>query len=66
MNVNEKEAKEIIIEKDKAKANLVKTYFHKDICDPLHYDVIWNTERVRTAEIAEILVDMIRQKARMG
>ena len=56
-------AKEAGEEKDKAKAELVKTFFHKDIRDPLLYDMVWNTERVPIGEIAKLLIQMIRDKA---
>ncbi|MFH0986266.1 MAG: cytidylate kinase-like family protein [Candidatus Omnitrophota bacterium] len=61
--LSEKAARETIDEKDKAKAELVKTFFHKDIRDPLLYDMVWNTERVPIGEIAKLLIEMIRDKA---
>lgn len=64
LNLPEKSARAAIDEKDKAKAALVKTYFHHDIRDPLLYDVLWNTDRVPVASIAKILIEMIREKAR--
>jgi len=60
---DEKRVRKVIEEKDKAKADLVKTFFHKDIHDPLLYDVQWNTSRVPIDEIADILIQMIRRKA---
>jgi len=30
---------------------------------PLHYDVLWNSDRVPIVEIAKILIGMIRDKA---
>lgn len=60
---DEKKVRRVIEEKDKAKAELVKTFFHKDIRDPLLYDVQWNTDRVSIDEIAELLIVMIRRKA---
>jgi len=63
LNVDAKKAREAVEEKDKAKAELVKTFFHKDIRDPLLYDIVWNTDRVPIPEIAKILVEMVRDKA---
>ncbi|HOW59582.1 MAG TPA: cytidylate kinase-like family protein [Candidatus Omnitrophota bacterium] len=63
LQISEKEARQAIAEKDKAKAELVKTFFSKDIHDPLLYDAIWNTDRVSMDEIAGVLVEMIRKKA---
>ena len=60
---DEKHVRQVIEEKDKAKAELVKTFFHKDIRDPLLYDMVWNTDRVPIEEIAKLLIEMIRDKA---
>ncbi len=60
--VTEKKARETIAEKDEAKAELVKTFFNKDIRDPLLYDIVWNTDRVPLHEIARILIERIRMK----
>jgi cytidylate kinase len=63
LDVDAKKAREAIDEKDKAKAELVKTFFNKDIRDPLLYDIVWNTDRVPIDEIAKMLIEMIRDKA---
>ncbi|MDD5226807.1 MAG: cytidylate kinase family protein [Candidatus Omnitrophica bacterium] len=60
---DEKNVRRVIDEKDKAKAELVKTFFNKDIRDPLLYDVVWNTDRVPIEEIAKLTIEMIRDKA---
>jgi cytidylate kinase len=60
---DEKKVRQVIEEKDKAKAVLVKTFFNKDVGNPLLYDVQWNTDRVSIDEIAKILIEMIRDKA---
>jgi cytidylate kinase len=62
-DLTEKKARETVEEKDKAKAELVKTFFHKDIRDPLLYDVIFNTDRIPIGGIAKLLIEMIRDKA---
>ena len=62
-NLTEKKARETVEEKDKAKAELAKTFFNKDIRDPLLYDVVWNTDHVPVEEIAKLLIEMIRDKA---
>lgn len=60
---DEKWATEKIKEQDRAKAALVRTFFHKDIEDPLLYDAVWNTDRVEVGDIAQVIVGMIRKKA---
>ena len=59
---DEKKVRKLIEEKDKAKAELVKTFFNKDIHDPLLYDICWNTDRVPIEEISKFLIEMIRDK----
>ncbi len=63
---DEKWAREKIAEQDKAKALLVKTFFHQDVQDPLLYDAIWNTDRVTIETIAWLIVQRIKQKAELG
>jgi cytidylate kinase len=63
LGVDEKKAREAVKDKDKAKAELVKTFFNKDIGNPLLYDIVWNTDHVPIEEIAKILIEMIRDKA---
>jgi cytidylate kinase len=63
LRVTEKRAREITLEQDQARARLVKTYFDKDIEDPLLYDAIWNTDRAPVDEIAKFTVGMVKRKA---
>ncbi|MFA7255550.1 MAG: cytidylate kinase family protein [Candidatus Omnitrophota bacterium] len=60
---DEKKVRQVIEEKDKAKVELVKTFFNKDLHDPLLFDVRWNTDRVSIDEIAKLLIEMVRDKA---
>ena len=48
---------------DASRARLVRTYFGKDIEDPLLYDAVWNTESVALETIASAVVEMVRDKA---
>ncbi len=63
LNLDAKKARKLIEDQDKAKAELVNTFFSRDVRDPLLYDVLWNTSRVSVEEIAKILTGMIRDKA---
>ncbi len=63
LDLPEKKVREMVEEKDRAKAELVKTFFHKDIRDALLYDIVWNTDHVPISEIAKLLIEMIRDKA---
>jgi len=62
---DEKWARETIKDQDKAKADLAKTFFHRDIQDPLLYDCIWNTDRASIDEIARVIIDMIKKKGEL-
>ncbi len=63
LSLDAKKAREAVEVKDKAKAELVKTFFNKDIRDPLLYDSVWNTDRVSIEEIAKLLIEIVRDKA---
>jgi len=58
LNLDEKKAKEIIQNQDKARAALIKNFFNKDISDPLMYDAVWNTGSVPLETIARAAVQM--------
>lgn len=62
-NINEKQAREMIHEQDKAREKLVKIYFGKNIEDPLLYDAVWNTDTVPMQTLAKLAVSMVREKA---
>jgi cytidylate kinase len=64
-NRDEKWARETIHDQDRAKAALTKTFFHKDIHDPLLYDCIWNTDRVSIEDIARVIIEMIKRKSKL-
>ncbi len=58
-----KKAKELVLEQDKSRAKLVKTFFNRNIDDSLLYDVVWNTGTVPMDQIARSIVLMIEKKA---
>ncbi|HXV28018.1 MAG TPA: cytidylate kinase-like family protein [bacterium] len=63
-NFTEAKAKDFIHEQDKSRQRLVKTFFNCDIENPLLYDIVWNTARVPTEEIARLLLGMIKERAK--
>lgn len=63
MNINEKQAREMINEQDKAREKLVRIYFGKNIEDPFLYDAVWNTDTVPMDTLAKLTVSMVREKA---
>ncbi len=54
-NLNRKSAEEFIKKEDTARKKFIKTYFHKDIDDPLLYHAVINTNMLTSAEIAEMI-----------
>lgn len=60
--VREAEAKRLVEEWDHSRAKLIKTYFSRDIEDPLLYDVTWNTDQVPMEMIARAVVEMVCRK----
>lgn len=62
LEVGETEASRKVREQDRDRRRLVHDFFGKEITDPLLYDAIFNTDRMATEEIADVVVDMIAQK----
>ncbi len=55
-------AKEFVFEQDKSRARFLKTYFGRDIADPLLYDAVWNTGTVPLDQIAQSVLMMLEKK----
>lgn len=64
LEISLKEAERRVKTMDASRARLVETCFNADVSDPLLYDAVWNTDRVAIDHIAELLIHLIRQKAR--
>lgn len=61
-SLDEKKARTLVLEQDKGRRDLVKTYFNQDITDPLAYDAVFNTDRTGFEEIADFIISRIRAK----
>jgi len=53
---SEKFAANYMVEKEKARARLIKSYFQRDINDPLLYDMVLNTDTLSTDTIANMVL----------
>lgn len=53
----------IVMQQDRDRAKLIRVHFHRDICDPLLYDFICNTDRLSFDEIAGMIVRLVRVRA---
>ncbi len=51
------EARRFCLEEEQARARYLKTYFHADINDPLHYHLVINTSRVGYDSAAGLICD---------
>jgi cytidylate kinase len=58
-NVSYHEAKKRIVNRAAKRKEFVKTYFHKDIEDPLHYDLTVNTSRLDVESTVETIIGTI-------
>jgi Cytidylate kinase-like family len=66
LRLPEREAREVVARMDNSRAKLLKTYFSRDIRDPLLYDVTWNTDSVAIEEIASSTIALIQSKLVTG
>lgn len=57
------EARREIRRLDEERRRMVRTFFHRDIADPLLYDVVWNSERADPHEISQAVLRMIRRRS---
>lgn len=57
------EAREAVLKQDQDRRKLVKLFFNRDIEDPLLYDMVWNTGKVRLDVITQATIEMIKQRA---
>lgn len=60
----DKAAARVMLKKQEAdRHKLLRTYFNKDVDDPLLYDAIWNSESADMHEIAASVITMIKRRA---
>jgi hypothetical protein len=64
--LSEKAARQAVAARDRARAALVKNYFHREIDDPLLYDLVWNTETVSAPVIAATSLRAVEAVVRQG
>jgi cytidylate kinase len=61
--ISKDEARRTMLKQDADRRRIIRTFFNRDIDDPLLYDVVWNTSRVPAHEITRSIIDMIRIRA---
>ncbi|MEI6563879.1 MAG: cytidylate kinase-like family protein [bacterium] len=60
------EAREAVLKQDKDRRKLIKLFFHRDIADPLLYDMVWNTGKVGLDVISRATIEIIKHRADPG
>ena len=63
-NLDRHEAEKAMKKKDKEREHLIKDFFNADINDPLLFDVTFNIDKQSTADLAALIVQMIKLKAK--
>jgi cytidylate kinase len=57
--VEKNAAAEFVHNEDEGRRRYLKKYFHKDIEDPLHYDLVINTDRISHNEVARTIANIM-------
>ena len=57
------ESRRFCVEEEQARARYLKTYFHADINDPLHYHLVINTSRVGYDHAAQMIGEAVLRLA---
>ena len=63
-NLDRATAKKFMNKRDHERERLIKDFFSRDINDPLLFDVTFNIDTQSTADIAALIVQMIKLKTR--
>ncbi len=66
LEVDEKSARSMVREQDRNRSRMVKDYFNKQIDNPLHYDLVCNTQTMHVDEIASIIADLVEKKSKQA
>jgi cytidylate kinase len=59
---SKEEALNLLHKQDFEREKLSKTYFNKDITDPINYDVVWNSETSDPHVISDSIIRMIKSR----
>ena len=62
LHLSQKEAQEHLIKEDRNRKNYLKTYFSRDIEDPLLYHITVNTDLVELDDVAQMLGDIVLRR----
>jgi hypothetical protein len=62
LRIEKTEAEELIASQDKERVQMTRTFFSRDIADPLLYDATFNTATVQMHEISRTVIEMIKNR----
>lgn len=60
-NLTAAEAAKFIETRDRERTRFIKDYFHKDVADPINYDLILNRSRFSVEECAELVIQALQR-----
>jgi cytidylate kinase len=60
--MGKEEARTTLTKQDADRRKLIKLFFHRDIEDPLLYDMVWNTGKVGLDVITRATIDLIKHR----
>ena len=63
-NVGRDQAEKVMRRQDKERRHLIKDFFNVDINDPLLFDATFNIDKQSTTDLAALIVQMIKLKAK--
>lgn len=61
--MNRTDAHEAVLKQDADRRKLIKLFFHRDIEDPLLYDMVWNTGKVSLDVVTRATIELIKLRA---
>ena len=61
--LNKDDARKAVLKQDADRRKLIKLFFHRDIDDPLLYDMVWNTGKVGLDVITNAAIELIKVRS---
>ena len=61
--LNKEDARKAVLKQDADRRKLIKLFFHRDIEDPLLYDMVWNTGKVSLSVVNNAIIDLIKARS---
>lgn len=62
LRMEKEEARKLVSKQDSERRRMTKTFFNRDIEDPLLYDITFNSETVHMHEVSQTVIEMIKHR----